>query len=189
LYSIGNKLLEKAKKSPLLVYTDLNLKYDSGLVELKIDREAAGAYGVTMQEIGSTLGTMMGGGYINRVNIDGRSYEVIPQVERVYRANPKLIDQFYVTAQNGSAIPLSSLVSYSVNGNAKSLPHFNQMNSISIEAVPAPNVAMGDAIAYFDQLAKTDLPPGFTYTFMGEARQFVEEGSSLYVTFALALAI
>ncbi|MGS0682402.1 efflux RND transporter permease subunit [Shewanella sp. 125m-7] len=189
LYSIGNKLLEKAKKSPLLVYTDLNLKYDSGLVQLKIDREAAGAYGVTMQEIGSTLGTMMGGGYINRVNIDGRSYEVIPQVDRVYRANPKLIDQFYVTAQNGTAIPLSSLVSYSVNGNAKSLPHFNQMNSISIEAVPAPNVAMGDAIAYFDQLAKTDLPPGYTYTFMGEARQFVEEGSSLYVTFALALAI
>ncbi|ABZ77438.1 acriflavin resistance protein [Shewanella halifaxensis HAW-EB4] len=189
LYNIGNKLLEKAKKSPLLVYTDLNLKYDSGLVQLKIDREAAGAYGVTMQEIGSTLGTMMGGGYINRVNIDGRSYEVIPQVERVYRANPKLIDQFYVTAQNGTAIPLSSLVSYSVNGNAKSLPHFNQMNSISIEAVPAPNVAMGDAIAYFEQLAKTDLPPGFTYTFMGEARQFVEEGSSLYVTFALALAI
>jgi multidrug efflux pump len=189
LYSIGNKLLKKARKSPLFVYTDVNLKYDSGLVQLKINREAAGAYGVTMQEIGSTLGTMMGGGYINRVNIDGRSYEVIPEVERIYRANPSLIDQFYVTAQNGASIPLSSIVSYSVNGNAKSLPHFNQMNSISIEAVQAPNVAMGDAIAYFEQLAKTDLPPGFTYTFMGEARQFVEEGSSLYVTFALALAI
>ncbi|WP_281545820.1 efflux RND transporter permease subunit [Grimontia sp. SpTr1] len=189
LYAVGNKILEKAKASPLFVYTDVNLKYDSGLVQLKIDREAAGAYGVTMQAIGATLGTMMSGGYINRVNIDGRSYEVIPEVERVYRANPHLISQFYVNAQNGAAIPLSSLVSFSVNGQAKSLPHYNQMNSISIDAVPAPNVAMGDAIAFFEQLATTDLPQGYTYSFMGEARQFVEEGSSLYLTFALALAI
>ncbi|EOD78877.1 RND multidrug efflux transporter [Grimontia indica] len=189
LYAVGNKILEKAKASPLFVYTDVNLKYDSGLVQLKIDREAAGAYGVTMQAIGATLGTMMSGGYINRVNIDGRSYEVIPEVERVYRANPHLISQFYVNAQNGEAIPLSSLVSFTVNGQARSLPHYNQMNSISVEAVPAPNVAMGDAIAFFEQLATTDLPQGYTYSFMGEARQFVEEGSSLYLTFALALAI
>ncbi|MGR5131766.1 efflux RND transporter permease subunit [Vibrio alfacsensis] len=189
LYAIGTKLLDKAKKSPLFVYTDVNLKYDSGLVRLKVDREAAGAYGVTMQEIGATLGTMMGGGYINRVNIDGRSYEVIPQVERSFRDNPSLIEEFYVTAQNGRAVPLSSLVSYTVEGQAKSLPHFNQMNSISIEAVPAPNVAMGDAIAFFEQLATTDLPTGYNYNFMGESRQFVEEGSSLYLTFALALAI
>ena len=189
LYQVGNKILEKAKASPLFVYADVNLKYDSGLVQLTINREAAGAYGVTMQAIGQTLGSMMSGGYINRVNIAGRAYEVIPEVERVYRANPDLINQFYVNAQNGAAIPLSSLVSYTVSGQAKSLPHYNQMNSISVEVVPAPNVAMGGAIAFFEQTAKTDLPQGFTYAFMGEARQFVEEGNSLYATFALALAI
>ncbi|RJX75223.1 transporter [Vibrio sinensis] len=189
LYKIGHKILDKVKASPLFVYSDLNLKYDSGLVELKINREAAGAYGVTMQAIGETLGNMMSGGYINRVNLGGRAYEVIPEVERVYRANPDLISQFYVNAQNGKAIPLSSLVSYTVAGQAKSLPHYNQMNSISVEVVPAPNVAMGDAINFFEQTAKTDLPRGYTYSFMGEARQFVEEGSSLYMTFGLALAI
>ncbi|WP_407334151.1 efflux RND transporter permease subunit [Enterovibrio sp. 27052020O] len=189
LYNIGSKMLEKVKTSPLFVYSDVNLKYDSGLVQLTIDREAAGAYGVTMQAIGATLGTMMSGGYINRVNIDGRSYEVIPEVDRINRANPHLISQFYVTAQNGAAVPLSSLVSFTVNGQAKSLPHYNQMNSISIEGVPAPNVAMGDAISFLENLAATDLPQGYTYSFMGEARQFVEEGSSLYLTFALALAI
>ncbi|MEI8609146.1 efflux RND transporter permease subunit [Enterovibrio sp. Hal110] len=189
LFNIGNKILEKVKASPLFVYSDVNLKYDSGLVRLHIDRNAAGAYGVTMQEIGATLGTMMSGGYINRVNIDGRSYEVVPQLDRVNRANPHNINKFYVTTQDGSAIPLSSLVSFTVDGQAKSLPHYNQMNSISIEAVPAPNVAMGDAIAFLEGLAVTDLPQGYTYSFMGEARQFVEEGSSLYQTFALALAI
>ncbi|MCP3698445.1 MAG: MMPL family transporter [Aliivibrio sp.] len=189
LFSIGSNVLAKAKASPNFVYTDINLKYDSGLVKLSIDREAAGAYGVTMQAIGQALGSMMSGGYINRVNIDGRSYEVIPQVERIYRSNPDMLSQYYVTAQNGTAIPLSSLVSYEVVGQAKSLPHFNQMNSISIDAVPAPGVAMGDAISFFEQLAKTDLPQGFNYTFMGEARQFVEEGNSLYITFALAISI
>lgn len=189
LYNLGSKILEKVKASPLFVYADVNLKYDSGLVQLKINREAAGAYGVTMQAIGATLSTMMSGGYINRVNIDGRSYEVIPEVERKHRANPHLISQLYVTAQNGSAIPLSSLVTYTVNGQANSLPHFNQMNSISIEAVPAPNVAMGDTINFLKGLAATDIPLGYTYSFMGESRQFVEEGNSLYFTFALALAI
>ncbi len=189
LYNIGSKILKKVKESPLFVYSDVNLKYDSGLVQLIIDRDAAGAYGVTMQAIGATLSHLMSGGYINRVNIDGRSYEVIPEVERKHRANPHLISQLYVTAQNGKAIPLSSLVTFSVNGQANSLPHFNQMNSISIEAVPAPNVAMGDTIQFLESLAVTDLPLGYNYSFMGESRQFVEEGNALYLTFALALAI
>ncbi|NLS11429.1 MMPL family transporter [Vibrio sp. SM6] len=189
LYNTGNNILEKAKSSPLFVYTDVDLKYDSGLVQLTIDRDAAGAYGVTMQEIGATLSTMMSGGYINRVNIDGRSYEVIPELIRADRANPHLIENYYVTAQNGAAVPLSSLVSFKVNGSAKTLPHYNQMNSITISAVPAPNVAMGDAVSFFENLAKTDLPQGYTYAFMGESRQFVTEGSALYVTFGLALAI
>ncbi|KXF80733.1 efflux RND transporter permease subunit [Enterovibrio coralii] len=189
IYNIGSKILDKAKASPLFVYSDVDLKYDSGLVQLSIDRDAAGAYGVTMQAIGQTLGSMMSGGYINRVNIDGRSYEVIPELVREDRANPHLISKYYVTAQNGEAIPLSSLVSFSVKGQAKTLPHFNQMNSINISAVPAPNVAMSDAISFFEGIAATDLPQGYTYSFGGESRQFVEEGSSLYVTFALALAI
>lgn len=189
LYNLGSKILEKVKASPLFVYSDINLKYDSGLVQLTINREAAGAYGVTMQAIGATLSTMMSGGYINRVNIDGRSYEVIPEVERKNRANPNLIKQLYVTAQNGKAVPLSNFVTFTVNGQANSLPHFNQMNSISIDAVPSPIVAMGDTIKFFEEIAATDLPLGFSYSFMGESRQFVEEGNSLYFTFALALAI
>ncbi|WP_102868680.1 efflux RND transporter permease subunit [Pseudovibrio exalbescens] len=186
---IGTAILEKAKASPLFVYADVDLKYDAGAASLTIDRDASGAYGVTMQAIGTTLGSLMSGGYINRVNLDGRSYEVIPETERQFRANPDQINQFYVTAQDGSAVPLSSLVSYDVSGQPKSLPHYNQLNSITISAVPAPNVAMSEAIAFFENAAQTDLPRGFNYAFMGESRQFVEEGNALYITLGLALAV
>ncbi|MDX5594282.1 efflux RND transporter permease subunit [Pseudovibrio sp. SPO723] len=189
LYSVGSAILEKAKASPLFLFADVDLKYDSGTANLVINRDAAGAYGVTAQAIGNTLGSLMGGGYINRVNIDGRSYEVIPEAERRFRATPDQLSQFYVTAQDGSAIPMSSLVSHEVQTQPKSLPHYNQLNSITISAVPAPNVAISDAISFFETQAREALPRGFNYAFMGESRQFVEEGNALYVTLALALAV
>ena len=67
-------------------------------MKIKIDKDKAGAYGITMQDIGITLGTMMSDGYVNRIDLDGRSYEVIPQVERKYRLNPESIKGYYVRA-------------------------------------------------------------------------------------------
>ncbi|MCL2916192.1 multidrug efflux RND transporter permease subunit [Shewanella corallii] len=189
LFNIGTNILDKVQRSPLFVYSEVNLKYDSGTMKIHIDRDLAGAYGITMQDIGVTLSTMITDGYVNRVNIDGRSYEVIPQVERMYRANPEDLSKYYVEAADGKAIPLSSLVNVEVVSEPRSLPHFNQMNSVTIGAVPSPGVAMGDAINFMEGLAETELPKGYTYSFLGEARQFVEEGDALYVTFALALAI
>lgn len=189
IYQIGMNILDKVKKSPLFVYSDINLKYDSGTMKIHINRDLAGAYGITMQDIGATLSTMMTDGYVNRVNIDGRSYEVIPQVERKYRANPNDLSKFYLKAADGKAIPLSSLVSIEVISEPRSLPHFNQMNSVTISAVPTPGIAMGEVVSFMENLAKVDLPKGYNYSFLGEARQFVQEGDALYATFGLALAI
>ncbi|WP_159203124.1 efflux RND transporter permease subunit, partial [Klebsiella pneumoniae] len=68
-------------------------------------------------------------------------------------------------------------------------PHFNQLNSATVGAVPAPGTAMGDAINWFENLASSKLPKGYSHDYMGEARQYVTEGSALYATFGLALAI
>ncbi|MGL5407507.1 MAG: efflux RND transporter permease subunit, partial [Shewanella sp.] len=74
LFQIGTSVLEKVQKSPLFVYSEINLKFDSGTMKLRIKRDLAGTYGVTMQDIGITLSTMMSDGYVNRINLDGRSY-------------------------------------------------------------------------------------------------------------------
>ena len=189
IYQIGNKVLEAVAKSPLFVYSDINLKYDSGTMKIHINRDLAGAYGITMQDIGTTLSTMMTDGYVNRVNINGRSYEVIPQVARKFRANPDALKNFYLKAADGKSIPLSSIVDINIDPEPSSLPHFNQMNSVTISAVSAPGIAMGTAVDFLKNIAKTDLPKGYNYSFLGQSRQYVQEGSALYLTFGLALAI
>ncbi|ALM72348.1 TPA: multidrug efflux RND transporter permease subunit VmeD [Vibrio vulnificus] len=189
LYTIASDILTEVTSSPLFVYSDLDLKYDSATMKIKIDKDKAGAYGVTMQDIGITLGTMMADGYVNRIDLNGRSYEVIPQVERKWRLNPESMKNYYVRAADGKAVPLGSLITIDVIAEPRSLPHFNQLNSATVGAVPSPGTAMGDAINWFENIASSKLPTGYNHDYMGEARQFVTEGSALYATFGLALAI
>ncbi|BAJ03829.1 multidrug efflux RND transporter permease subunit [Shewanella violacea] len=189
LFQIGSGVLEKVKNSPLFVYSKIDLKFDSGTMKLHIKRDLAGTYGITMQDIGVTLTTMMSDGYVNRVNLDGRSYEVIPQVKRKDRANPESLNNYYVKAADGRSIPLSSLVEIEMISEPRSLPHFNQMNSLTVSGVATPGVAMGDVVSFLQNIGDTDLPKGYNYDFLGESRQYVTEGSALFATFGLALAI
>ncbi|GEA52904.1 transporter [Vibrio inusitatus NBRC 102082] len=189
LFQIATNTLAEVNANPQFVYSDLDLNYDSATMKITIDKDKAGAYGVTMQDIGITLSTMMADGYVNRIDLYGRSYEVIPQVERKFRMNPESMNNYYVRSSTGDSVPLGSLISINVIPQPRSLPHFNQLNSATVGVVPAPGVAMGDAIAWFEATAAEKLPSGYNHDYMGESRQYVTEGSALYTTFLLAIAI
>ncbi|WP_094751419.1 multidrug efflux RND transporter permease subunit [Psychromonas sp. CD1] len=189
LVEIASDVLAAAQSNPKFVYSELDLAFDSATMNIKIDRDKAGAYGVTMQDIGVTLGTLLSDGYINRIDLNGRSYEVIAQVERKYRLSPDKLGNFFVRAKNGDMLPLSELITIDITAEPRSLAHFNQLNSATIGVVLAPGVAMGDAITFFDELATTKLPQGYNHSYLGEARQYVEEGGALYATFLLAILI
>ena len=189
LFQIASDILAEVGKSPLFVYSTLDLNFDSATMKINIDKDKAGAYGVTMQDIAVTIGTMMSDGYVNRIDLNGRSYEVIPQVERKFRLNPESMNGYYVRASNGHSVPLSGLVNIDVIAQPLSLPHLNQLNSANISAVPAPTASMGQAVDWFENIAETKLPLGYSHEYLGESRQYVTEGSALYATFGLALAI
>ena len=189
LFTIASDVLTQVMKSPLFVYSDLDLNYGSATMKINIDKDKAGAYGITMKDIGITLSTMMADGYVNRIDLNGRSYEVIPQVERKWRLNPESMNNYYVRTASGESIPLGSLINIDVVAAPRALPHFNQLNSATVGAVPSPGVAMGDAVQWFEDVAQNSLPSGYNHDYMGESRQYVTEGSALYATFALALAI
>ncbi|NAX46712.1 multidrug efflux RND transporter permease subunit [Photobacterium halotolerans] len=189
LFQVAGSILDDVTKNPMFVYSDLDLNFDSATMKISIDKDKAGAYGVTMQDIGITLSTMMADGYVNRIDLNGRSYEVIPQVERKYRLNPESLNAFYVRAADGNSVPLGSLITIDVVAEPRALPHFNQLNSATIGVVPMPGTAMGDAIEWFRTEAVSQLPSGYQYDFMGEARQYVTEGNALFATFVLALAV
>ncbi|MCY1286257.1 Efflux pump membrane transporter BepE [compost metagenome] len=143
--------------------------------------------GVSMEDLGSTLAILLGEGEINRFTIDGRSYKVIAQVERAYRDNPGWLSNYYVKSEGGAMVPLSTLISVHDSARPTRLKQFQQLNAAIIEGVPM--VSMGEAIDTVTQIAREEAPRGYAFDHAGASRQYVQEGSALYVTFGLALAI
>ena len=113
-----------------------------------------------MAAIGDTLATMVGDNYVNRFNLDGRSYEVIPQVPRA-RLTPANLGQYYVKTESGAPVPLATMARIETDTAPNALTQYNQLNSATFSAVPMPGVTMGQAVAFLEQQAQTVLPADF----------------------------
>jgi multidrug efflux pump len=189
LQDVQAEILRRAQASGMFAFIDADLKYESPQTKVTIDRDKAAAYGITMQQIGDALATMTGGNYVNLVNLQGRSYQVIPQVPREYRLDPQQLGRFHLRATDGGAIPLSSLVTLGHAVQPVSLNQFNQLNAVTISAFPMPGVTLGQALGFLEDTARQTLPQGYTVDYAGQSRQYVQEGNALVVTFVFALLI
>ena len=188
VYEEMNKLKEAARKSGLFIVSDSDLDFNQPVVRVAIDRTKANDLGVNMQQIGATLATLLGGNYVNRFNLQGRSYQVIPQVPRGLRLSPESLDGYYVPSITGQQIPLSTLVTIKTDSDPNALTHYNQLNAATFQAVPMPGVTVGQAVDFLEQQAK-NLPKGFSHDYLADARQYVTEGNQLAVAFGFALII
>ena len=188
LYTTMEDLKARARQSGLFMVIDSDLTFSNPVIRLNIDRVKASDLGISMQAIGDTLATMVGENYINRFSLEGRSYEVIPQVSRSDRFSAERLTQFYVKTSNGAQIPLSTVVSYTQEVEPNSLNRFNQLNAAIFRAIPMPGVSMGQAVEFLRDQAK-ELPRGYTSDFLAESRQFVEEGNQLVYTFFFGLIV
>jgi multidrug efflux pump len=182
------KLKDAARKSGLFIVADSDLDYNQPVVRVKIDRNKANDLGITMASIGGTLSTLLGGNYTNRFNLEGRSYQVIPQVPRAMRISQESLDNYYVPSINGQQVPLSTLVTVETGTNPNALSHYNQLNSSTFQAVPMPGVTVGQAVEFLEGAAKS-LPSGFNHDYLADSRQYVQEGNQLAVAFGFALII
>ena len=189
LAEVLDELKAEATKSGLFIFTNADLRFQTPQVELKVDKDRANKLGVTMQDIGSTLATLLGGNNVNRFTVQGRSYQVIPQVPRTERSTVDQILKFHVRAADGSMVPLSSFVSVSQSVQPNGLATFQQLNSAMLQGVPFPGHTIGEGIAFLQQKADEIMPQGMAYDFKGESRQFIQEGNTLAITFAIALLL
>jgi multidrug efflux pump len=187
LLQVTERVKKRAQESGKFAFLDVDLAFDKPEVVVEIDREKAAQMGVSMEDLGGTLATLLGEGEINRFTIDGRSYKVIAQVERAYRDNPEWLNSYYVKNHDGQMLPLSTLIKVHDRARPTQLNQFQQLNSAIIQGFPI--VSMGEAIDTVRQIALEEAPPGYAFDYAGAARQYVQEGSALYLTFALALAL
>ncbi len=186
LLEVAQRVKERAQASGKFAFLDIDLAFDKPEVVVNIDR-AKRADGVSMDDLGGTLATLLGEGEINRFTLEGRSYKVIAQVERPYRDNPGWLNSYYVKNDQGRLLPLSTLISVTDRARPRQLNQFQQLNSAIIQGFPL--VSIGEALQTVQAIAREEAPEGFSFDYAGAARQFVQEGSALWVTFGLALAI
>ncbi len=187
--AVASKFVAQAQQSGLFAFLTKDLRYDNPQVLVKIDRNMAGTLGITMADVGQNLAPLLSGNYVNRFNLNGRSYKVIPQVPDRFRADPAQLRDYYVRDAAGSLVPLSSLVSVQTRVQPEFLPQLQQLNSATIEGVMAPGVTLGQALDYLKAEARKTLPPGFGFDYAGQSRQYVEQGNTFLVTFALSILL
>jgi len=189
LNEVSRQFLQDVQNSGMFIFVDSDLKYDQPQARVEIDRNKAALLGLNMQDVGGSLASMLGGGYVNYFSLSGRSYKVIPQVQQRFRLNPQQLGDYYVRSASGQSVPLSTIASIRTETVPQSLNHFQQMNAATISGVPFPGVALGDAIGYLKDLAARTLPAGFSVDYAGLSRQMVQESSGFLLTFLFALII
>jgi multidrug efflux pump len=186
LLGIANQLVQKAFASGMFIYADSDLKFDQPQAEVVFDRDKLRSQGVDLSQAGKDLSALLGGDYVNRFSIQGRSYKVIPQVKRVERLTPDQLSQIYVTGSQGKLVPLSTFANLRTTTEPRELKKFQQLNAVRIQGVIPPNVSLDQALRFLEGETAKILPQGFTLDYAGESRQLRTEGSKFLGTFLLS---
>src|SRR5438477_10511196 len=121
-------------------FADLDTKIDQPQAQIVFDHDKVAAMDLDMQQVGADLSASIGGNFVNRFNMEGLSYKVIPQIKRVDRLNPEQLKNIYVTGPNSQLIPLSTVASLKHATVARSLNRMQQLNAVTISGVPPGSV-------------------------------------------------
>jgi multidrug efflux pump len=182
---LAGQIVQKAMASGMFIFADTDVKFDQPQAEVVFDRDKLRSQGVDLSQAGQDLSTLIGGNYVNRFSIQGRSYKVIPQVKRIDRLTPEQLEQTYVKGSNDKLVPLSTFASLRTTTQPRSLNKFQQLNAVRIQGVIPPPVPLDKALTFLENEAK-NLPQGFTIDYAGESRQLRVEGSKFLGTFLLS---
>jgi multidrug efflux pump len=186
LADFANQLVQKAMASGMFIFADTDLKFDQPQTEVVFDRDKLRSQGVDLSQAGQDLSTFLGGNYVNRFSIEGRSYKVIPQLKRMDRLTPDQLEHVYVTGADNKLVPLSTFATLNTTAQPRSLNKFQQLNAVRIQAVIPPPVPLDKALTFLEDQSKQILPQGYTIDYAGESRQLRVEGSKFLGTFALS---
>ncbi len=183
--ALANQIVQKAMASGMFIFADTDMKFDQPQTEVVFDRDKLRSQGVDLSQAGQDLSTMLGGNYINRFSIQGRSYKVIPQIKRAERLTVDQLSEIYVKGSSDKLVPLSTFATLKTTAQPRSLNKFQQLNAVRIQGVIPPPVPLDQALTFLENEAKK-LPQGFTVDYAGESRQLRVEGSKFLGIFSLS---
>ncbi|ANY78585.1 multidrug efflux protein [Microvirga ossetica] len=188
-YEVAEQIRQRAMKSGKFIVVQNSISYETPRARITVDRDRAAALGVPVSEIGTTLGALVGGAPISKFDRDSRSYDVVSQVRQQDRLNPERLAEYYVRASDGSMVPLSALVSIKTDAAPAVIEQFNQLNSATVSALPLPGVTTSEGLATLRAIGKEVMPQGFYEDYSGQSRLEIQEGSSIFLAFGLAVIV
>ena len=183
LQSSAQRMLEAIKQIPGFVYVDNGLKWDNQQFQVTIDRDKAADLKVPIANITNTISTLLAGKTIGKLD----DADVIVQMNQSALANPNIFQQLYVHNVDSKMVSLSSLLNVHTTTAPSSFDHYERMRADTIYANLAPNFKMADAIQALEKIAKENLSDDMKYTFIGEAKTFLDSKGKTVFTFLLAL--
>jgi multidrug efflux pump len=188
ILGFAKQLQEKAAKSGLFAFPPLiDVKIDQPEAEIVIDRDKVAELGLNLQTVGQDVAAAVGGNFVNRFSIAGRSYKVVPQVVRTERLNPEQLKDLYVTGPGGQLVALGSIATIRDSVSPRSLNRFQQLNAVKLSGVAIR--PLDEALGYLENEAARILPKGYTLDYTGESRQLRSEGNKFLPAFLLAIVL
>ena len=182
----AGQLVQRAMTSGKFMFADTDLKFDQPQTRVVFNRDKLRAQGVDLSQAGRDLSTLLGGNYVNRFSIQGRSYKVIPQVKRAERLTPDQLTGIYITGGGGKLVPLSTFATLQTTSEPRELKRFQQLNAVRIQGAIPPGVSLDSALKYLEDESAKILPRGYTLDYAGESRQLRTEGAKFLGVFLLS---
>ena len=188
ILGFAQKLQQKAATSGIFAFPpQIDVKIDQPQSEIEINRDKVAELGLNLQTVGQDLAAAVGGNFVNRFSIAGRSYKVIPQLLRVDRLNPEQLNDIYVTGPNGQLVALSTIATIRDTVVPRGLNRFQQLNAVKLSGVAIRPI--DDALRYLETEAAQILPKGYAIDYTGESRQLRTEGNKFLPAFGLAVVL
>src|SRR3989475_1083749 len=187
ILELSTQIFQSAMQAHVFQFGDVDTKIDQPQAQIVFDHDKVSAMGLNMQQVGADLSASIGGNFVNRFNMEGLSYKVIPQIKRVDPLNPEQLNSIYVTGPNKQLVPLSTIASIQHKTVARSLNRMQQLNAVTISGVPAASV--DTALKFLEDEAHKVLPSGYVIDYTGGSRQLRIEGSKFGAVFGLAIVL
>lgn len=189
LYRASIQLEQLARKSGIFQWINDDLNYDQPVAKLAIDRKAATAMGIDIDDLTQTLEVALNDNYVQHFNLLGQAYKIIPQIDQVDRSNPEQILNLTVPAKHNTFVPLSALLSMKIQTEPTILRHFQKQNAVTLSGVLAYGHSLSEALDFLQSAAKKLLASNIHYDFSGNSRQFLQEGHRMLWTFCAAFIV
>lgn len=181
-------IVQEALKSQQFAFPPLtDVRIDQASTSVVLDRDKIASMGLSLQQVGLDLASILGGNFVNRFDIDGRSYKVIPQAERQARLTPEQLLDIHVSGPQGKLVPLSAIATLKTVVEPRTLNRFQQLNAVKISGV-APR-SVNEGLKVLEAAANKTLPVGYRVDYTGESRQLRQEGSRFLPAFAFAVIL